>query len=253
MEMRNKNPAIKKKAARNLPVQLTFEDARKPDGRHGGWRPGAGRPSGRTTVAHDTREDFPARTPVLVTWRLQPDLESLRQERLARIILDGIRATHSTTFRITDYSILGNHLHMVDEANGKDALADGIHELANRIAKPINRAMQRSGKLFDTRYHYRPLSTPREVKNALRYVINNVRRHDADNHVFHHPDWIDPFSSGPWFDGWSRPIETEALLQRPVLDALGRSRPTAEPHTWLRRVGWQRWGLIDFDEIPGPE
>lgn len=147
-------------------------------------------------------------------------------------------------FRITDYSIQTNHLHFVIEADGANALADGIQSLAGRIVHRLNRRMRRSGSLFDERYHSRALTTPREVKNGLRYVINNVRHHGAERHRFYHPDWIDPFSSAAWFDGWRRPINVHSEPVR---------RVTAEPHTWLRRVGWRRWGLIDFDEIPGGE
>ena len=235
----------KKKLAKHAKhVQLTLDDARKPDGKHGGWRPGAGRKKGRTTTPHDQREKFPARNPVLVTWRLLPDLPSLRHMKFAELINDAIRASHTTTFRITDFSIQTNHLHFVLEANGAEALSNGMITLAARLVRPINRAMRRRGKLLETRYHARSLATPREVKNALRYVINNARRHGAEHHLFYHPAWIDPFSSGPWFDGWREPPTGHVALFR---------RSTAEPKTWLRRVGWRRWGLIDFDEIPGPD
>src|SRR5262245_6665881 len=136
-----------RKTAR-VPVQLTFEDARKPDGRHGGWRPNSGRPEGRHVIAHDPRDEFAARYPVLVTWRIEPEIESLRQRHLVDIIVDGIRATHAEGFRITDYSVQTNHLHMMQEAGGKDELGDGMNMLANRVVRRLNRALDRSGKLF---------------------------------------------------------------------------------------------------------
>jgi len=227
---------------RATPTQLTFDNTRKPDGKHGGWRPGAGRPKGRTSVPHEEREEFPARYPILVTWRLQAELPSLRHARYAEVILDGIAASHTSTFRITDYSIQTNHLHFAIEAQDAVVLADGMQSLAGRIVHRLNRAMRRTGPLFDERYHSRSLRTPREVKNALRYVINNVRHHAADKHIFFHPDWIDPFSSGAWFDGWRGALDPHTAPVR---------RVAADPHTWLRRVGWRRWGLLDFGEIPG--
>ena len=234
--------ATKKK--RQEPKQLTFDDARKPDGKHGGWRPGAGRPEGRSSIAHRLRDEFPPRFPILVTWRLVQGLPSLRHRRYAEVFLDALAAVQSTTFRVTDYSIQTNHLHLMSEAEGADAVADGMEQLANRSIRRVNRAMKRNGKLLDERYHARALATPREVKNALRYVINNARHHAEERHVFYHPEWIDPFSSARWFDGWSSPLDASELQQR------GR-RVTAEPHTWLRSVGWRRWGLLGTDEIPG--
>lgn len=222
--------------------QLTFDDARKPDGKHGGWRPGAGRPSGRSCVPHDRREDIGPRFPTLVTWRLEDGLPSLRHARYATIICAGIAAVHSCLFRITDFSIQTNHLHFITEADSAEVLGEGMQSLAGRIVRRINRAMRRTGKLLEERYHARALRTPREVKNGLRYVINNRRHHASADHYFYDSDWIDPFSSGPYFDGWLRPIRQDLGPVR---------RVTAEPHTWLRRVGWRRWGLVDFDEIPG--
>ena len=238
--------ATKRKQAK--PKQLTFDDSRKPDGKHGGWRPGAGRPSGRTVVAHDTRDELASRHPNLVTWRLVADLPSLRQARYADIINAGIAAVHNAMFRITDFSIQTNHLHLVCEASAASWLGDGMVRLAGRIANRLNRVMDRGGDLFEERYHARALRTPREVKNALRYVINNERHHAEERHFFYHPDWIDPFSSALWFDGWRRSIDMAS-----VDPALPARRVTAEPHTWLRRVGWRRWGVLDFDEIPGGE
>ena len=60
------------------PVQLTLDSARRPTGR-GGWRPGAGRPRGRTRVAHTTRERLAPRFPIHVTLRLREGLGSVRR------------------------------------------------------------------------------------------------------------------------------------------------------------------------------
>jgi hypothetical protein len=52
----------------------------------------------------------------------------------------------------------------------------------------------RTGKVFADRYHMRILKTPTEVKNALRYVLDNrwkhnPRRPDPIVHTPHHrPD-----------------------------------------------------------------
>jgi hypothetical protein len=90
--------------------------------------------------------------------------------------------------------------------------------------------MRRSGSLFDERYHSRSLATPREVRNALRYVIDNVRHHADQRHQYFHPDWIDESSSAAPFDGRRRRIDWDIGPQR---------RVTAESHTWLRSVGWR--------------
>ena len=125
-----------------------------------------------------------------------------------------------------------------------------------RLARGINRLLQRTGSLFATRYHARPLRTPREVRNALRYVLLNARHHAAERGRQLARDWIDPFSSAPWFDGFhagprqrgpaclGSPPDWLAFLQR-------QARPTATARTWLLATGWRRHGLLVPTEVPG--
>ena len=42
-----------------------------------------------------------------------------------------------------------------------------------RIARVLNKLWRRRGRVFADRYHDRILKTPREVKNALVYVLAN--------------------------------------------------------------------------------
>ena len=94
-----------------------------------------------------------------------------------------------------------------------DAIAPSrpcVQGFAGRVARRLNRALHRTGKLFATRFHARALKTPREVRNALRYVLLN-RKHHASRRRFDKA-WIDPCSSAAWFDGWAGPIRGNAAL-----------------------------------------
>jgi hypothetical protein len=86
------------------------------------------------------------------------------------------------------------------------------------------------------------------VRNALRYVLLNARRHAAQgrrNGKLAPAVRLDPASSARWFGGWSwRPREE---LQPPAAPP-----PTSPPRTWLLAVGWRRRGLIDPSDVPGP-
>ena len=54
---------------------------------------------------------------------------------------------------------------------------------AIRTARGLNRLMGRSGKVFAERYHMHVLKTPREVRAARAYVLQNARRHAAQGGV----------------------------------------------------------------------
>ena len=134
----------------------------------------------------------------------------------------------------------GNHIHYLCEADDRKALWRGMQGLSIRIAKGLNRVLDTSGKVFADRYHSRVLSTPLQVRRALAYVLNNIRKH---SHFGQPPPWwIDDLSSARWFDGWSYPPAPR------FPDAHQRGIPAAR--SWLLCVGWRRHGLIDVREIP---
>ena len=88
--------------------------------------------------------------------------------------------------------------------------------LSIRMAKALNRLWQRSGKIFADRFHSRALKTPREVRNALAYVLLNTNHHGV-----RYTDGCDPCSSGASFDGW-RDAKNTGAESRP--DFLARAR-----------------------------
>jgi REP element-mobilizing transposase RayT len=235
---------MKGKKPRKRHVQLTIDDARKPDGRHGGWRPNAGRKKKKGTVSHSTREVFPSRFPQHVTVRVIDGAPALAREWLMKIIRTAIRQSHKEAFRIVEFNVLGNHAHFITEASDKDALATGMQGLEVRLARRLNVALKRTGKLFAHRYHLRCLTTPREVRNALRYVLLNRKHHDVEKRFARY--WIDPCSSAAWFSGWAEPIRID-IGERAALVAM--ARPTAPATVWLLTTGWrQRHGPLRFDD-----
>ncbi len=135
---------------------------------------------------------------------------------------------------MVQFSAQTDHLHLIVEASSRERLSRGLHGLAGRIARAVNRAWRRRGDVWNGRYHARALATPREVRNALVYVLLNFRKH------LRGASGVDPRSSGPWFDGWSRPPRAD-----------GGACPVAAPRTWLATTGWRRaGGLIDPRESP---
>ena len=223
--------------------QLSFHDYRLRTG-HGGPRKGAGRkPSRRPIVHHVRRERSTRAAPALVTLRVQAGCPSLRSRRFIREIrCTFAEACERPGFRIAHYSIQRDHLHLVVEADDHVALGRGMKSIAARVANAVQRVYELSGGIRAGRYHARWLRTPTEVRNALRYVLLNVRKHYAPATGAAPPVHLDAASSGRWFDGWRG---------GPRGHRQGR-REIAKPQTWLLRAGWRRLGPIDPAAIPGP-
>jgi hypothetical protein len=136
-------------------------------------------------------------------------------------------------FRLLQFSVQRDHLHLLLEADSPIGLRQGVQGLTIRVAKAINRALGRRGRVWADRYHARALATPREVRHAFVYVLQNCRKHLPGFRG------LDPRSSAAWFTGW----------RKPIIAPPGRP-PVAQARTWLASVGWRRHGLIDIDDAP---
>ena len=199
-------------------------------------------------MAHERRPEFVARHPLHVTLRCAQGDVSLRRYHPLEVVRGAIRAGgHREDFRVVEFHLLSNHLHLIVEAAGAVALARGMQGLAVRLARGINRALGRSGKLFVERYHARCLRSPREVRATLRYVLLNAHHHAAERGE-RRSWWADPYSSGAWFDGWRHRLCPREPWQR---ELLAKPRPTAAATVWLLTTGWRRWGPLWFDDLPG--
>src|SRR5512144_1973816 len=199
-----------------------------------------GRPAKHERVPHLPRE-VKARYPLHVTLRMLPHVWQLRSRRCYTVLEHAFYAgCDQFGTRIVHYSVQHNHIHLVAETGDARALARAIQGLAIRMAKGLNRVMDRGGRVFGDRYHARPLRTPTEVRKTLVYVYGNARKHEARFGTTFPPDWMDEYSSARWFEGWTVP------LPRPD----GRP-PVADATIWLLTVGWQRaGGRLRRDEQP---
>lgn len=186
------------------------------------WKKGERAQKRRSGIPHVRRENFSASSPVHVTVRVCKGVPRLQ----SRVGMRVIRAAFSVArerlgMRITQYSIQANHIHLIVEATDRHALSRAMKGLCVRIARRLNRATGRKGQVFADRYHAHILRTPNEVRNAVRYVINNSRTHAK--RAGRRWRWvIDPYAGGPcpktFFESCQRLI--------------------SEPRSYLLRVAW---------------
>jgi REP element-mobilizing transposase RayT len=215
--------------------------------RRGGRRKGAGRPCthDRSSERHETRRAVASQTPVHVVTRIVPRIASLRRRDVYACVRDAtITVAKYEDVRIVHLSIQRTHLHLIVEARHKTALARGMQSFLISAARHINRALGSRGCVFRDRYHAKALTSPRQVRACVAYVLNNWRRHGEDRGR----RWtLDPFSSGILFHGWKQ-LER---VQRPYRAPPGYAVLVVWlPRTWLLSKAWRRHGLIDAYEVP---
>ena len=219
-----------------------------------------GRPKGpRPLVRHQSRQLFLESEPCHITLRVRPGLRSLRDEDVACEVEAAIRRGHDRgSFRLVHYSIQDDHAHLIVEAKDRKTLGRGMKSLASLFAFAVNRALGRTGRVLADRYHLRILTCPRQVRNALAYVLLNARRHAAKGiakirraglkvPLLTSTGALDRASSARWFPGWRRDVP----VRRPPPYTPGTQPAVAAPRTWSLIEGWRIHGLLDPNEIPG--
>ena len=215
--------------------------------RRGGARKGAGRKpkDGKAGVSHARRQRLGKRSVVHVTMRVVKEMAGLRRWKQYQQIRRALHlANQRADFRVVQFSIQGNHFHLLIEVDSKPALSRGMQGLNISVAKRLNKlAGRRKGKVFKDRYHARVVKNPRQARNALCYVLHNARRHGV--HESHNPHWLDPCSSQEYFDGWSHRQRRTPPEPSPDEQVVRPAR------SWLLTEGWKRYGLLHSHESPG--
>jgi putative transposase len=217
----------------------------------GGKRRNAGRkPGPHPKTPHRARPRHYSGHPVHVT--LRSAFGSLRSQLLYPTVRLAIsRATRHAPerFRIVHFSVQSNHVHLLVEAAERRALTAGVHGLEARVTRYVNELLRRRGSVWADRWHGRALKSPREVRNALVYVLANFRKH-ASRPV---PRGVDPCSSGAWFHGWHGVGPPPLAGRAPPVAPLDERVPVSDARTWLLRKGYLKAGRVRLDEAPRAE
>jgi len=178
---------------------------------HGGRREGAGRPKGNR-VSHAARARFEQPAVLLITLRVAAHVWNLRSSRSWKALRGCFAASRGRfDVRLIHFAVLGNHLHLIVEAEDNEALSRAMQGLLIRIAKALNRMMRQDGTVFADHYHSRLLRTPTELVNAIAYVLRNHEHHYGEA-------------------GENR-FSSMMPAAQPLL---------CVPRTWLLRTGWRR-------------
>ena len=167
----------------------------------------------------------------------------MRRQTLFLAVRKALAAASSLKFRVVHFSVQRNHVHLIVEARDRTTLLLGARGLSIRVARAVNRHLERRGKVFGDRYHSRSLTTPREVRTALVYVLQNWRKHRGP--ALSTACAPDPCSSAFWFTGWK-----QTRLGSPPAWNERDPVPIRSPSTWLGSVGWREHGLLDLAEGP---
>ena len=203
----------------------------------------------RRGALHSTRPRVTRHQPVHVSLPIEKVVGRMRTRAGYRAVRRGIAVCMGRVdMRIVQASIQANHVHLLVEADDERALSRGLRAFMTACARSINAQRARTGRVFAGRYCMTLVTSPRQARNTLAYVINNWRRHRDDRGATAtRIAAIDPYSSGARFDGWADAPE------RSEMPAGYEPLPVKGACSWLLTIGWRRYPQIRVREVPGPE
>jgi hypothetical protein len=145
----------------------------------GGARAGAGRKphQEKAGVSHLARPELNDRFPVHVTWRMREDVWDLGVRRCLSLLEAALLKSSNDRFRIVHYAVIGNYIHLLVEADDTRALSLGMQGLGIRIARGLNKVMDRPGRVLRDRFNAHILRTATETQNARQYLLENAGPH----------------------------------------------------------------------------
>lgn len=212
----------------------------------GGKRMGAGRPNLLGQVNHMKRPKIELKTPLHITLRLKERLPSIRNKGLFKEFKESVRRAKAQGLYVIHFAVQANHIHLFCEGESNKAVALGMRALAGRFAKIVRsyfsgRGGEGAGSVFKGRYHLHILKTPREVRNALEYVLLNLSKHQK------FIEYIDDFSSGKSFKGWRKLLgkRYRSLIKFDSDFWGGKGMGDlpdvlSPPRSWLAQIGWMK-------------
>ena len=167
--------------------------------------------SGR--IPHSPRPSVSDSHGVHVTVKLKGGIPNLRQKHVIEALERCFcKAKDRFEFELTAYTVMSNHLHFLVYVRSNQALRRGMQGLNIRIARTINRLFNREGKVFADRFHARVIRGWNAIRKALRYVVQNARKHQVS---IPSGQW-DRYSSGHY-----RHARTTKTKDMPILHACG--------------------------------
>jgi REP element-mobilizing transposase RayT len=225
--------------------------------RRGGKRKGAGRkPKGkRAGSPHAARPEIKPSQALHIVLRVAPAVGNLRRRKTYQALREAtIVAAVREWIRIVHISLQRTHVHLLVEAENKEALARGMQNFQISAARNINTLLgngcrRRRGRVFVDRYHLEVITSPRRARHALSYVLNNFRKHGEDREALASTWLVDAFSSGISFPDWKE-LEDKGVMwpMRSTYDPLIVRRPAS----WILSEGWKKCGSISVHDVPGP-
>ncbi len=189
---------------------------------------GAGRPAKHDRgIRHIARDEIKRNTPLHLTIKINKNKAGLKNKSVLKLLHSSIKKARLKGLKIIHYTLEFDHIHLLVEAHNNEVLSKGMQSLGISFSKGINKIKSVKGQVYKTRYHYRKLKTPSEVRNAVNYILGNSIKHK------HSASIINLYNSVPVISDFSKLYPGFELG---IIDTIKRSFSLTELKKVLRET-----------------
>jgi len=103
----------------------------------------------------------------------------LKDEYCKQIVLDALLHFSDTRYRLWEYTVAANHVHMLLEPMEGHLISDIMHSLKRYTAREINKQTGKSGAFWQREYFDHIVRSEEQLYKYARYIRNH--NHEASD------------------------------------------------------------------------
>ncbi len=145
---------------------------------------GAGRPAlNDPGIRHTKRPLLKKPTSLHLTVKIKKNKAEIKNKSVLAILKRSILNARRQGLRVIHYSLEYDHVHLLIEADNNHILGKGMQAFGVTFSKAINRLKKLTGEVYKHRYHFRRISSSKELKNVMNYIFTNGVKHKTSKFI----------------------------------------------------------------------
>lgn len=140
-------------------------------------------------IRHLSRPKIKKPTSLHLTIKVRENKADIQNKKILRALHHAIKRARFKKLKVIHYTLEYNHIHLLVECDNNSILHQGMQALGISLSKAINRIKKGKGHVYKHRYHFRQISSSRDLKNVLHYIFQNGIKHHRTKSI------IDPYNS----------------------------------------------------------
>jgi len=134
-------------------------------------------------IRHTARPELERPSSLHLTVKIEKEKANLKNKFILKILKKAILNARRFNLKIIHYSLEFDHVHLLIEAENNIILGKGMQSFGVTFSKAINRHRNVSGQVYKHRYHFRKITSAKQLKNVMNYIFKNGVKHGTSKTI----------------------------------------------------------------------